>query len=104
MPRPAQQPLRDLTDAERAYLVTLGRATSERVDVRQRAVAVLAVAEGQSYTVAARRAGYAGGGALSPLVQRGNPHGLAAPAGAPGRGRQTTSSVAQRQQHLDQRR
>jgi transposase len=101
MPRPAQPPLRDLTDAERAYLVTLGRATSERVDVRQRAVAVLAVAEGQSYTVAARRAGYAGGDAVSRLVQRVNAHGLAALEVAPGRGRKPTYSVAERQQILN---
>jgi DNA-directed RNA polymerase specialized sigma24 family protein len=65
MPRAAVKPLRDLTEAERPYVAVLVRATSERADVRQRAVALLAVAAGQSYTAAAQRAGYASGDAVS---------------------------------------
>ncbi len=35
------EPLRELTEAERTHLSAVVRATSERADVRQRAVAVL---------------------------------------------------------------
>jgi transposase len=101
MPRAAVKPLRDLTEAERQHLAALMRATSERADVRQRAVAVLAVAEGQSYTAAARRAGYASGEAVSRLVRRVNGRGVAALEIAPGRGRKPTYSPAERQQMLD---
>ena len=100
MPRAAEKPLRDLSEAERQHVAVLVRATSERADVRQRAVAVLAVAEGQSYTAAARRAGYASGDAVSRLVQRVNQRGLAALEIAPGRGRKPTYSPAERQQML----
>ena len=97
----AHKPLRDLTEVERAHLATLVRATSERADVRQRAVALLAVAEGQSYEAAARRAGYAEGYTVSRLVQRVTVRGLAALEMAPGRGRKPTYSAAERQQILD---
>jgi transposase len=101
MPRAALRPLRELTEAERTHLSVLARATSERADVRQRAVALLAVAQGQSYTAAARRAGYASGEAVSRLVQRVNARGLAALEIAPGRGRKLTYSTAERQQILN---
>jgi transposase len=95
------EPLRELTEAERTHLSALVRATSERADVRQRAVAVLAVAEGQSYTAAAQRAGYANGEVVSRLVHRVNQRGLAALELAPGRGRKPAYSAAERQQILD---
>ncbi len=101
MPRAALKPLRELTEAERAHLSTRARATSERADVRQRAVALLAVAAGQSYTAAARRAGYASGEAVSRLVHRVNQQSLAALEIAPGRGRKPTYTAAERQQILD---
>ena len=101
MPRAALRPLRDLTERERQDVAVLVRATSERADVRQRAVALLAVAEGQSYTAAAQRAGYASGDAVSRLVARVNQRGLAALELAPGRGRKPTYAPAQRQQILD---
>jgi transposase len=95
------EPLRELTEAEREHLAAVVRATSERADVRQRAVALLAVAHGQSYQAAARRAGYASGEAVSRLVHRVNTRGLAALSIAPGRGRKPTYSAADRQQILD---
>jgi transposase len=101
MPRTALKPLRDLTEAERQHVSALVRATSERADVRQRAVALLAVAQGQSYTAAARRAGYASGEAVSRLVHRVNQRGLAALEIASGRGRKPTYTAAERQQILD---
>ena len=101
MPRAALNPLRDLTEAEREQLVAIVRATSERADVRQRAIAVLAVAQGQSYSAAARRAGFASGEAVSRLVQRVNQRGVAALEIAAGRGRKPTYSAGDRQQILD---
>ena len=101
MSHPPHEPLREFTEAERQHLAALVRATSERADVRQRAVALLAVADGQSYTAAARRAGYASGEAVSRLVQRANQRGLAALSIAPGRGRKPTYSAAERQQIRD---
>ncbi len=83
----AHEPLRELTEAEREHLAALVRARSERGDVRQRAVALLAVAEGQSRAAAARRAGYGHGYTVSRLMQRVNQRGLAALEIAPGRGR-----------------
>lgn len=94
----AQEPLRELTDAERKHLAALVRARSERGDVRQRAVARLAVAEGQSREAAARRAGYAHGYSVSRLIQRGTQRGLAALEIAPGRGRTPLYTAADRQQ------
>jgi transposase len=96
----AQEPLRELSEAERAHLAVLVRATSERADVRQRAIALLAVAEGQSYEATARRAGYAEGYTVSRLVQRVNQRGLAALEIAAGRGRKPTYTAAERQQIL----
>jgi transposase len=96
-----QEPLRPLTDTERAHLAALVRATSERADVRQGALALLAVAEGASYSAAARRAGLLKGDTVSRLVQRVNAHGLAALEIAPGRGRKPIYSAAERQQILD---
>src|SRR5262245_61999398 len=101
MPPTAHAPLRELTEGERAHLRALVRATSERADVRQRAVALLAIAEGQSYEAAARRAGYTQGYTVSRLVQRVNARGLAALEIAPGRGRKPPSAAADRQQILD---
>jgi hypothetical protein len=56
MRQTAQEPLRAWTDAERQQVAAIVRARSERGDLRQRAVALLAVAEGQSREAAARRA------------------------------------------------
>ncbi len=101
MPTVAHEPLRALTDAERAHLAALVRACSERGDVRQRAVALLAVAQGESREAAARRAGYAHGYTVSRLIQRVNQRGMAALEIAPGRGRPPTYTPAERQQILD---
>jgi transposase len=101
MPRAALHTLRELTAAEREQLGAIVRATSERADVRQRAIAVLAVAQGQSYTMAAARAGYASGEAVSRLVRRVNQRGLSALEIAAGRGRKPTYSASERQQIVD---
>jgi hypothetical protein len=69
--------------------------------VRQRAVPVLAVADGQSYTAAARWAGDANGEVVSRLVERVTARGLAALELASGRGRKPTDAAADRQPILD---
>ena len=101
MRQAAQEPLRALTEAEREQVAAIVRARSERGDLRQRAVALLAVADGQSREAAARRAGYAHGYTVSRLIGRFNAHGLAALEIAAGRGRKATYQATDRQQILD---
>jgi len=96
-----EEPLRALTDAEREQVAAIVHARSERGDLRQRAVALAAVAEGQSFDAAARRAGYTKGYTVTRLVRRFNARGLAALEIAPGRGRKATYQAADRQRILD---
>lgn len=77
MPRMQKEPLRTLTSAERATLERVARASSERADRAGRATVLLAVANGQRYTVAARRAGRRSGDAVARLVARFNRRGIA---------------------------
>jgi transposase len=78
MSRRRKDPLRALTDNERASLEQLGRTTSAPASVVVRARALVAVADGCSYTEAARRVGRRSGDAVSELVARFNREGLAA--------------------------
>ena len=78
MARPAKAPLRPLTPVERADLERVARAASERADRVSRARALLAVADGATYTVAATTAGRKSGDGVAQLVSRFNQHGLAA--------------------------
>jgi len=73
-----KEPLRPLTAAERSALEQIARAGSERVDRVARAKALLAVADGQRFTAAARAAGRRSGDAVAHLVSRFNTEGLAA--------------------------
>ncbi|MGB6846649.1 MAG: hypothetical protein WBG05_00425 [Thermoanaerobaculia bacterium] len=57
MTRRMKDPLRPLTDEEREVLEQISRARSEPASHVARAKALLAVADGQSYTAAARAAG-----------------------------------------------
>src|SRR6266545_3648752 len=82
--------LRPLTLAEQRELKTITKASSERVDRVQRATALLAVAGGQSFSGAARAAGYRSPGAVTYLVRRFNRVGLGALKIAAGRGRRPT--------------
>jgi transposase len=77
-------------------LETLVKASSERVDRVQRATALLAVAEGQTFAAAARAAGYRSPQAVTYLVRRFNRVGLAALGIAAGRGRRPTYDAAAR--------
>src|SRR3954462_8583690 len=84
MSRRRKDPLRTLTDGERASLEQLGRATSAPAGIVARARALLAVADGCSYTEAAWRVGRRSGDAAGELVARFNRAGL--PGGEPRHG------------------
>lgn len=78
MPRPQSHPLRPLADEERAALGRLRRSHTEPAAQVARATALLAVADGQSFTDAAHAAGRQSGDAVAHLVARFNRAGLAA--------------------------
>jgi transposase len=98
MGKEQKHPLRALTPQEEQELHRIGKATSERLDVVKRAKALLAVQAGQSFTNAAREAGYSSGDSISQLVERFNTFGLGALLIAKGRGRKPTYSSEQRAQ------
>ena len=78
MARPVNDPLRPLSAAERCGLERVVRAGSERADRVSRARALLAVADGATFTEAARLAGRKSGDGVAQLVRRFNQRGLAA--------------------------
>lgn len=78
MARAQKEPLRALTQPERDLLRQESRSRSEPASHVQRAKALLAVAEGKSFTQAARVAGYRVGDSVAKLVQRFNAEGVAA--------------------------
>lgn len=78
MTRPQKDPLRPLTGDERAALEQVQRARSDRAERVARATALLAVADGASYTAAAQCAGRRSGDGVAQLVARFNALGLAA--------------------------
>jgi homeodomain-containing protein len=88
--------LRPLTIAEQRELMTIVKASSERVDRVKRATALLAVAEGQAFSASAEVAGYRSPQAVTYLVRRFNGVGLAALEIAAGRGRRPTYDAAAR--------
>lgn len=77
--------LRKLTKQEETLCERV-KASSERVDVVRRAQALLAVAQGCSFTKAGKRSGMSRQG-VSQLVERFNQRGLAVLSIAAGRGR-----------------
>lgn len=78
MSRRQKEALRPLTDEERNLLGQISRAHGEPASHVARAKEILAVAEGLSYTEAARRAGRRSGDAVAKLVARFNKEGLSA--------------------------
>src|SRR5258706_2382486 len=73
-----KDPLRARSDEERAVLRHVGRSSREAAAVVARAKAVLAVADGATYTQAAQAAGRRSGYAVGRLVARFNQAGLEA--------------------------
>lgn len=92
-----QIPLRPVSQTESQTLHRVAKASSERVDTVRRAKALLAVAEGESFTQAGRRAGLSREG-VSQLVERFNQRGLASLVIAGGRGRKATYATEARTQ------
>ena len=78
MARRKKDPLRPLTDDQRASLSQLSRSQAAPAAEVARAKILLAVADGEDYQQAARTAGRCSGDAVSLLVARFNREGLAA--------------------------
>src|SRR3954463_3063452 len=100
MSRRRKDPLRALTDGERASLEELGRATSAPAGIVARARALLAVADGCSYTGAARRVGRRSGDAGGEVVARFNLGGRAAVEPRHGGGPRVKYGAAERERIL----
>ncbi len=98
MARHQNEPLRSLSDSERQALVTVVKATSERVDRVRRARALLTVAETGSFADAAGQAGFRSVTTVTNLVHRFNQRGLDALTIAAGRGRRSTYDPTARAQ------
>lgn len=81
--------LRPLSEAERQELQRMAKASSERVDAVKRARALLAVADGKTFTQAGERVDLSREG-VSQVVERFNQRGLAVLVIAGGRGRKPT--------------
>ena len=97
MSRKPLDPLRPLTDQERRYLAKIARAAAAPAVQVARAKALLAVAQGQSYTATALAAGRKSGDAVAHLVSRFNQEGLTALRTRPVPGRKPTYSSTQRE-------
>ena len=76
MSRRQKDPLRAVTAGERSFLERLSRSQSQPAAHVARAKALLMVADGHSYTAAARAAGYRVGDTVAHLVSRFNVEGL----------------------------
>ena len=100
MSRRRKDPLRALTNEERTNLERLGRATSASAGVVARARALVAVADGASYTEAARRVGRRSGDAVAELVARFNREGLASVEPRRGGGPRIQYGAAERERIL----
>lgn len=100
MSRRRKDPLRALTNDERTSLEQVGRATSAPAGVVARARALVAVADGASYTEAARRVGRRSGDAVGELVARFNREGLAAVEPRHGGGPRVKYGAAERERIL----
>ena len=104
MSRRQKDPLRPLSQEERARLEQLSRSRGEAASHVTRAKALLAVADGQAYTDAARQVGYALGDSVAQLVARFNQEGVLAVILGHGGGPKTLYSAQERQMILAQAR
>jgi len=97
MTRRKKEPLRTLTEEERGWLERISRSHSEPATHVAHAKAILAVADGSSYTEAAQMAGRKSGDAVSQLVERFNREGLATIQPRHGGGPKVKYSAAERE-------
>jgi transposase len=86
MAHPQKEPLRPLTEFERAVLEQMARSQSEPAAHVERAKVLRAVADGATFSRAARTAGRRSGRGVTPLVARFNRKGLAVLSRQPGGG------------------
>ena len=100
MPRRQKDPLRPLSDAERRALPRLSRMQSAPAAQVARARALLAVAEGQSYTAAARLVGRRTGDTAGRWVAGFNRDGLTALVPRHGGGQRIRYGAAERRRIL----
>jgi len=100
MSRRRKDPLRTLTEPERAELLRLSRSAAAPAAQVARAVALLAVAAGSDYQQSARAAGRRSGDAVSQLVARFNREGLPAVEPRHGGGAAPAYGDAERQRIL----
>ena len=100
MSRCPKNPLRPLLEEERRRLTHLSRCQAAPASQVARAKAVLAVANGDSYTAAARAAGRRSGDAVAALVARFNTEGLTAVVPGHRGGRPLQYTATQREQIL----
>lgn len=104
MSRPQKEPLRALSPQERGELEALTRAWNEPAAHVARARALLALAEGLSFTAAAQAAGRRSGDGVAKLAARFNVLVLAAIARRPAPGRVPTYDAAARERILTEAR
>jgi transposase len=102
MTRRQKDPLRPLTEDERKLLIRISRSHAEPASHVARAKALLAVAEGKSYTEAAKAAGRRSGDAVSHLLSRFNREGLAALEPGHGGGRRILYAAPERERILQE--
>ena len=76
MSRRKKEPLRALTEEERTWLEKIAGARNEPISHVLRAKEILSVADGESYTQAARQVGRSSGDPVAELVRRFNREGL----------------------------
>jgi transposase len=100
MSRCLKNPLRPLLEEERRQLIHLSRGQAAAASQVARAKAVLAVADGDSYTAAAQAAGRRSGDAVAALVTRFNVEGLAAVVPRHGGGRLPGYTALERERIL----
>ena len=96
---PQKRPLRQLTQQELEELSQKATSEVKRGSMGKRAHALLAVADGCSFTEAGRQVGMSRDG-VSQLVERFHQRGVAALSIAPGRGRKPTYSSQDHEQIL----
>ena len=96
-----KRPLRQLTPQEREELSQKATSASERVNMEKKAKALLAVADGWTFSEAGRRVGMSRDG-VSQLVERFHHRGMEALSIAPGRGRKPTYTSQDHEQILQE--
>ena len=104
MSRLASEPLRQLLEEERKELQRVSRASSEKRIRHQRAVALLAVAEGKSLSEAARLVGWKSHDPVTRVTRRFNSIGLAALDDQPRSGHPCSYGAAQKTRILQEAR